>query len=87
MGQLHWGGLWRETVGPLSHPSEKMVEEILRPKDFNDIYVKCVGKHVTIRLNGVTKFDREFPLLQDEGVIGGRKRGAHDTLCSHAALR
>ncbi len=45
------------------------LNQALKP-GFNDFYVRCVGKHVTLRINGVTTIDEDFPDLPDEGRIG-----------------
>jgi uncharacterized protein (TIGR03067 family) len=36
---------------------------------FNDFHVKCVGKHVTIRINGVTTIDDDFADIPDAGIL------------------
>ena len=46
-----------------------VVLEVLKKDDFNDYYIKCVGKHVTIKLNGKTTVDRDFDNLPDDGII------------------
>jgi hypothetical protein len=34
------------------------------------MFVRCVGKHVTIKINDETTVDDDFPTIADEGVIG-----------------
>jgi hypothetical protein len=46
-----------------------VVKEALKETDFNDYYIKCAGKHVTIKLNGQTTVDDDFPTMPDEGII------------------
>src|SRR5262249_30609989 len=46
-----------------------LVAGVLRWDDFNDYYIKCAGKRVTIKLNGVTTVDEDFPQMPDEGII------------------
>jgi len=41
----------------------------LKPNEFNDYFIKCVGKHVTIKINGETTVDDDFPILPEEGII------------------
>jgi len=36
---------------------------------FNNFHVRCVGKHVTITVNGVTTIDGDYPDIPDEGLI------------------
>ena len=43
------------------------------PKDaqgYRTVFVRCQGKRVTIRVDGVTTLDEEFDDLQAEGVLG-----------------
>ena len=71
MGAMYWGSLYGERLpGGLmkASPPEK-VKAVLKPDDFNDYSIKCVGKHVTIKLNGETMVDGDFPNMDDEGII------------------
>ena len=47
----------------------EVVKKVLKEKDFNDYYIKCVGKHVTIKLNGETTVDDDFPKMPESGII------------------
>ncbi len=51
------------------------LKKALRP-DFNDYYIKCQDKHVSVRVNGVTTIDEAFPELADEGLITLRVQNA-----------
>jgi hypothetical protein len=42
---------------------------------FNDFHIRCVGKHVTIKVNGVTAIDGKYPEVPDEGVIAWQFNG------------
>jgi hypothetical protein len=42
---------------------------------FNAFHVRCVGKHVTVRVNGVTTVDGDFLSLPEEGVIAWQLHG------------
>ena len=53
----------------------KLVKEVLKEGDFNDYYIKCVGKHVTIKLNGKTTVDDDFPKMPEEGIIAFQIHG------------
>jgi hypothetical protein len=70
VGGVYWGSLYGERFGGMMKeaPRDK-VSEVLKKDDFNAYYVKCVGKHVTIRLNGVTTVDQEFAKMPAEGII------------------
>ena len=43
------------------------VKKVLKPDDFNDYSIKFVGKHVTIKLNGLTTVDDDFPKTAGRG--------------------
>ena len=45
------------------------VNATLKPNDFNRYSVKCVGKHVTIKVNGVTTVDQAFEKMLADGII------------------
>jgi hypothetical protein len=69
MGQYYWGSLYAEpSDGMMAEADQNLVKQVLKPNDFNDYYVRCVGKHVTIKLNDVTTVDDDFD-MPPEGVI------------------
>jgi hypothetical protein len=54
----------------LKQPKDRMALDLaMKPGAFNDFTVRCVGKHVTITVNGVTTIDDDYPDIPDEGVI------------------
>jgi hypothetical protein len=55
-------------------PSQKVIQKVVKPAEFNDYSLKCVGKHVTIKLNGATTVDEVFPEVPDEGLIAWQLR-------------
>jgi putative heme-binding domain-containing protein len=70
MGQIFWGSLYGERFGGMMKQSPAtLVKSVVKQDDFNDYYVKCVGKHVTIMINGATMVDGDFPKMPDEGII------------------
>src|SRR5436190_1967719 len=70
MGDVYWGSLYGEHFGGMMKQAPKdVVLKVLKKDDFNDYYIKCVGKHVTIKLNGETTVDDDFPKLPDDGII------------------
>jgi hypothetical protein len=74
MGDAYWGSLYGEhfpeRVGGMMKQSPKdVVQKVLKKDDFNDYYIKCVGKHVTIKLNGATTVDQDFPKMPEDGII------------------
>src|SRR5262249_38422793 len=71
IGQQFWGSLVGEQMAPLFIKSSPgaLIKKIVKPNDFNDYYIKSVGKHVTIKINGETTVDGEFPNLPSQGII------------------
>ena len=58
MGGPYWGSLYGENFGGMMKAADaKLVNEVLKVEQFNDYYIKCVGNHVTIKLNGKTTVD------------------------------
>jgi serine/threonine protein kinase len=77
-GKYHWGSLLTEPKGePCILASTELVDKVLKPGEFNDYSIRCVGKWVTIRLNGQTTVDAEFRPMADEGVIAWQLHGWH----------
>ncbi len=70
IGEGWWGSLYGENFGGMMKMADRnQINAILKNDDFNDYSIKVVGKHVTIRINGVTAVDQEFEKLPDEGII------------------
>jgi len=70
IGDVYWGSLYGERFGGMMKAAPKdVVTKVLKKDDFNDYYIKCIGKHVTIKLNGETTVDGDFPKMPDEGII------------------
>jgi hypothetical protein len=71
IGQAYWGSLYGENFGGMMKACNfDEVKKTLKPNDFNDYYIKVVGKHVTIKLNGETTVDGDFEKVPDDGKIG-----------------
>jgi Domain of Unknown Function (DUF1080) len=76
MGDVYWGSLYGEHFGGMMKQAPAdTVKKVLKADDFNDYYIKCVGKHVTIKLNGETTVDEDFEKLPDEGIIAFQLHG------------
>jgi hypothetical protein len=76
IGQLFWGSLYGENFGGMmkAAPADQ-VGKVLKKADFNDYYIKCVGKHCTIKLNDLTTVDDDFPKMPEEGIIAWQLHG------------
>jgi putative heme-binding domain-containing protein len=70
MGQEYWGSLYGEQFGGMMKQSPTAeVKKVVKKDDFNDYSIKCVGKHVTITINGSVMVDGDFPKMPNDGVI------------------
>lgn len=70
IGDVYWGSLYGEHFGGMMKAAPKdVVAKVMKKGEFNDYYIKCVGKHVTIKLNGETTVDEDFPKMPEEGII------------------
>jgi hypothetical protein len=76
MGEGWWGSLYGENFGGMMKAADAAkVNKVLKKDDFNDYHIKCVGKHVTITINGLTTIDDDFEKLPDEGIIAFQLHG------------
>jgi len=76
VGQVFWGSLYGERFGGMMKQADaEAVRKVLKPDDFNDYSIKVVGKHVTIKLNGLTTVDDDFPKMPDAGIIALQLHG------------
>jgi formylglycine-generating enzyme required for sulfatase activity/Leucine-rich repeat (LRR) protein/predicted Ser/Thr protein kinase len=70
IGDIYWGSLYGEhSGGMMKQAPAEVVKRVLKENDFNDYSIKCVGKHVTIKLNGESMVDGDFEKLPEEGII------------------
>jgi hypothetical protein len=70
IGQAYWGSLYGERFGGMMKAASPAdVKEAVKPTEFNDYSIKCVGKHVTITINGRTMVDGDFEKMADDGII------------------
>ena len=70
IGGRYWGCIYGEHIGGMMKEADaKVIAKILKPKEFNQYHIKCVGQHVTIKINGVTTVDGDFPKMAKTGII------------------
>src|SRR5262249_16320672 len=77
MGGGYWGSLYGEHFSPDGKAADGMMQaapkdvvaKVLKKDDFNDYWIKCVGNHVTIKLNGAVTVDGDFPRMPKDGII------------------
>jgi serine/threonine-protein kinase len=78
IGQQFWGSFYGEEFGGvLKQAPDDVVKKAIKPREFNDYYIKCVGKHITIKLNGETTVDDDFPGMPEEGIIAWQLHGGY----------
>ena len=70
------GSLVTEPGGPAIAAPRERVAERYKIGDFNEFVIRCVGKHVTIRVNGIISVDADWPTMPSEGVIAWQIHGA-----------
>jgi len=69
----HFGGMMKAA-------DAKLVKKVLKEEMFNDYYIKAVGKHITIKLNGETTVDDDFAKAAtstDTSSLPAARRAAH----------
>lgn len=69
IGAGYWGSLYGERFGGMMKQAPAESQKAVKGKEFNDYSIRCVGKKVTIKINGVTTVDQEFPKMPAEGII------------------
>jgi hypothetical protein len=75
MGGGYWGSLYGENFGGMMKAAPAEAVKKVKKDDFNDYSIKCVGKHVTIKVNGETTVDQDFEKLPEEGIIAFQLHG------------
>jgi hypothetical protein len=76
IGEGYWGSLYGELCGGMmKRASWEAPERGVKPAAFNDYFIRCRGKRVTIRVNGRTTVDDEFARLPEEGIIAWQLHG------------
>jgi hypothetical protein len=78
IGEGYWACLYGERLGKdgkvggghmMKAADREAVNKVLKKDEFNDYYIKCVGKRVTIKLNDLTMVDEDFDIMTEAGII------------------
>ncbi|MFO0881221.1 MAG: DUF1080 domain-containing protein [Gemmataceae bacterium] len=69
IGAGYWGSLYGERFGGMMKEAPKASQKVVKADGFNDYSIRCVGKKVTIKINGETTVDQEFDKMPAEGII------------------
>lgn len=68
-GGEFWGSLYGEGMGGMMKAAAPRAVKSAKQDAFNDFFARCEGRHVTIRLNGVTTVDDDFATMPEKGII------------------
>lgn len=64
VGKGYWGSLYGEGVGGMMKASDpKTIAKAVKEAEFNDYYILAKGTHITVKVNGETMVDQDFPTL------------------------
>jgi hypothetical protein len=81
IGDVFWGSLYGEHFGGMMQQAPKdVVAKVLKKDDFNDYYIKCVDKHVTIKLNGEVTVDNDFAKMPEDGILGWQMHAGYPAM-------
>jgi hypothetical protein len=71
MGEGYWGCVWDERGrGMVGKYDKKEADKIVKKNDWNHYYVKAVGPHIEVWLNGVKTVDMKDEKGKPTGPIG-----------------
>lgn len=71
MGDGYWGCVWDERGrGMVGKFDKKQAEKIVKKEDWNHYYLKAVGPHIQVWLNGVKTVDMKDEKGRPTGPIG-----------------
>jgi hypothetical protein len=64
IGKGYWGSLYGEGVGGMIKASDpKVIAKAVKEKDVNEYQITAKGSKITIKINGETMVDGDFPKL------------------------
>ena len=64
VGKGYWGSLYGEGVGGMMKASSPdAIKKAVKEKEFNEYHIVAKGTRVTIKINGETMVDQDFPTL------------------------
>ncbi|HEY3787529.1 MAG TPA: DUF1080 domain-containing protein, partial [Urbifossiella sp.] len=64
VGKGYFGSLYGEGVGGMMKQADgKAIAKAVKETEFNDYYILAKGTHITIKINGETMVDQDFPKL------------------------
>lgn len=76
IGKGYWGSLYGEGVGGMMKASDpKLIDKAVKKTDFNDYVIVAKGPRITIKINGETMVDQDFPKLPGKDPKDAPKEG------------
>jgi len=76
IGKGYWGSLYGEGVGGMMKASDpKLIDKAVKKTEFNDYVIVAKGPHITIKINGETMVDDDFPNLPGKDAKPAPKDG------------
>lgn len=89
IGKGYWGSLYGELVGGMMQASAKeKIAKAVKETGVNDYHITAKGTHVTVKVNGETMVDGDFPTLPGkdkkpapaEGIIAFQAHAGYPTM-------
>jgi hypothetical protein len=86
VGKGYWGSLYGEGVGGMMKASSpEAIKKVVKEADFNEYHIVAKGTKITIKVNGETMVDQDFPNLPGkdpkpaptEGIIALQIHGGY----------
>jgi hypothetical protein len=88
IGKGYWGSLYGEGVGGMMKASDpKQISKAVKTTDFNDYLIVAKGSHITIKINGETMVDEDFPKTKDGKNMAGEGIIAFQCHAGYPAMR
>ena len=76
VGKGYWGSLYGEGVGGMMKASSPdAIKKAVKETEFNDYYILAKGTKITIKINGETMVDEDFPTLPGKDAKPAPKDG------------
>ena len=89
VGKGYWGSLYGEGVGGMMKASSpEAIKKAVKETEFNEYHIVAKGTRITIKVNGETMVDQDFPTLPGkdkkpaptEGIIAFQVHAGHPAM-------
>lgn len=76
VGKGYWGSLYGEGVGGMMKASAPAaIKKAVKESEVNDYYILAKGTRITVKINGETMVDQDFPTLPGKDAKAAPKDG------------